>query len=344
MGAVRIPDPQILDFQQARRQRDAAASRPPISPIPPGNAPAAPGTPGDPRRDWTLLECYEAFLLPEMRADQAAHGTIQGDFTALKKHWNTRTLNPGVAEISDQTLIDFRDSLLFGDKDRGLPSLSSRAVTVEELNRVYEACSAATWPQIPSITAPLFWRAALVCWYFHGMRTQDLAAYTRRAEGLLWDEVRFDAESPDPDSAATWPHGWLNFVPHKTQRTRGESLVLPLHEVSRRHLELLKVGHGKRVFPSPYGNKQYYRQWWAIQEHAGIVRPFEPSDLRKTCNTAWNRARFGIGVWILGQKPRGVNAEFYTVIEPLILETIERVEVPEAFRQRNAGGRQRLLF
>lgn len=213
---------------------------------------------------------------------------------------------------------------------------SKRILTIEELDSLYSACTHATWPGGKCPPAACLWRSMLVMWYAYGLRTQDCAQ-------LSWSAVITDRHSPDPDSTATWEHGWLTYVPAKTARRKSAALVLPLSDVARRHLESIR-SERELIFALPNSPNDFYGQWKALLTSAG-VRKCQIKDLRKTCNTAYNRipGLRGIGSWILGHAPRGVNATFYTGVEAELLAAIPQLPYPPAM-VAGATERQKWLW
>lgn len=208
-----------------------------------------------------------------------------------------------------------------------------RILTLDELDKLYKACSAATWPG-GKVGAPALWRTLLVLFYGFGMRTQDLVQ-------LPWSDVTFAPECPDEESTALSPHGWISFLPAKTRRRKTTLLILPLSEVGRRHLESIRCERDL-VFAFPNSPRNLYGQWHELLDAAGVKR-CDLKDLRKTCNVAYNRLSRGIGEWVLGHAPRGVNATFYQSIEQDLLDVVPRLPYSPAM-VAGAAERQKWLW
>lgn len=211
---------------------------------------------------------------------------------------------------------------------------TKRILSGDDLNALYKACGQAKWPSSRNVPAPALWRALLVLAYTYGLRTQDLIQ-------LPWSAITWMPDSPDPASTAKHADGWLSFCPGKTARRKATDLVLPLSSVARRHLESIRYER-ERIFGFPNSPRGLYTQWHALLEGAA-VKAADLKDLRKTSNTAYNRLKPGIGSWILGHAPRGVNATFYTSVEQDLLEVIPRLPYPTAMAT-GATERQRWLW
>lgn len=354
----------------------------------------------------TLREAWEQFFRSEMERGRAAN-TISGDLTALN-HWERRTTNPALNLISDETLSEFRESLLAGEASKAkewthpplamrtvaktwrtlrkillrvgprmagnprgrslidvIPHMElgaagkiarKRMVSLDEVDRLYEAFGAATWPVLPLVPPAMFWRAALSIWWVYGHRTQDVVSTVGVASdltqtpplnaGLLWSSICRDRRCPDPDIQALSPWGWIDFTPRKTQRTSGVSLMLPLHELVAKHLDWLRGNDTNRVFNNARCQRAFYGEWRAARARAGIEWDLSPISFRSTCNTNWNaidRAR-GLGAWIVGHSPRGVNAVHYDNPTAEIVEALPRLPMPDCFRRSLETHRQGRLF
>lgn len=198
-----------------------------------------------------------------------------------------------------------------------------RIAQLKELDAVYEACHAARWPQRCGVPAAWAWQGLLVLLTNHGPRTED-------ATRMLWTAVEWQPASPDPESVAEHPYGWLSFTPAKTRRHKPQPIVLPMHATTRAHLSRLRSLRD-RVFPFGSSHHSFYRQWANILE-AAQVSPFDLKDLRKTCNTAYNRIKPGLGKWVLGHAPRGVNETFYQgAIDRELIDAVAQLPQPSAF-------------
>lgn len=198
-----------------------------------------------------------------------------------------------------------------------------RIVTLDELDAWYRAAEHATWPD-GDVAAARQWRALLVLGYTTGLRTID-------AKQLDRESITSDQHCPDDDVAWTCPHGWLYVVPEKTKRHQRE-VILPLNECLATHLSWLCSSGSSRLFSFGAANRHFSDQWKEITRRAK-VKPFTFGDLRKTANTQYNQIRPGLGKWILGHAPRGVNETFYLDIMPQVLRGVDTLPLPTAFTE-----------
>jgi site-specific recombinase XerC len=182
------------------------------------------------------------------------------------------------------------------------------------LERVYLACERATWPP-GSPPAAARWRCLVVVAYTWGLRTGDMVDLPASA---YWR----DAASPDPHSCADHPAGWLVFTPAKTRRRKPVPLILPASRVAADHL--LRLDAGDRLLGIPRQNRRIYATWRQICAASGAAA-LEIKDLRKLCNTQYNRLKTGLGKWVLGHAPRGVNESVYLSVESDLIDAVGRL-------------------
>lgn len=207
-------------------------------------------------------------------------------------------------------------------------------IELDQIERLYRAADAAEWPQIGSIEPATTWRCWLVWFWVYGARTQDFVAYKScRQVGLRWSSIRREKRCPIAKLRIDCPHGWLRYRPQKTQRTRGESLVLPLHPVALAHLQPFEGLDPERVWPNGRSKQSFYSAWRAIVRRSGL-----PSDvtiagenspsLRKGCSNNWDDVRDGLGERVLGHVAQGTNGRHYKQVLPHLVAGIERLELP----------------
>lgn len=199
-----------------------------------------------------------------------------------------------------------------------------RIVTLDELDAWYRAAEHATWPDHGDASPVRQWRALLVLGYITGLRTID-------AKQLERDAITTAEHCPDDDVAWTSQHGWLYVVPEKTKRHQRE-VILPMNECLATHLSWLLSSGSSRLFSFGAANRHFSSQWKEITRRSK-VKPFHFGDLRKTANTQYNQIRPGLGKWILGHAPRGVNETFYLDIMPQILRGVDMLPLPPAFTE-----------
>jgi len=314
-----------------------------------------------------LRGAYEKFISRNQKLNRSP-ATVVTYETALR-HWERYSGDPPVVEITDATLDEFASRFLADGattgnlkkvwtnlrhifrrlsrreigNPRGLPHGTQllewvpylevvadeppppRVMTDPETwSRIYRAARIAAHPQRAQQPAPLVWRAAFVVWANYGLRRSDLVA-------LEWDEhVKFDARCPDPRIDLDNPHGWLVFIPWKTRRKKPQPLMLPLNEITRRHLEAIR-GPRSKVFQLSARPATLHNWRRKIQAVAGIEDPYTFKDFRATCNVAWNRLSRGLGEHVLGHAPRGVNQTHYFRALADLVEFAPLLPQPEAF-------------
>jgi len=219
-------------------------------------------------------------------------------------------------------------------------------VTIEEVDALYRAADAASWPRIPGREPADFWRTILVACWTYGFRTQDLVGYASAdQDGLLWSELHFDPQPPYADVLCSSPNGWLDYQPAKTLRTRGERILLPLSSTFRRHLEMWRGLDDRRVFPNGRSKLAYQTAWRTIREAAGVPDDVTLSastggrrryrSVRKACANNWDRTSGRqLGKWVLGHQPMGTTDRYYIDVLPELIDWIDRLPEPESFSMK----------
>lgn len=209
MTAIRVPhdmhgEPQILKFKQADE----------------------PGELLDFSNVVTLRQFYEAYVLPEIKYEQAAR-SLDSDRDALNR-WERYTLNPDFRSVNAETLHNFKCAALkpagtceattvnktwrelkaifevakelelikkvprIGLKKKSKlckvgPKQQRDPINQTELSRIYQTgCASATYPANSTFPAPLLWRAAVVLFWTYGARTLDFLRFLR------WCDVDYD--------------------------------------------------------------------------------------------------------------------------------------------------------
>lgn len=311
-------------------------------------------TPGD-RSDCSLSldEVFRDRFKPRLESLRRAASTIEDyerTLTVWREFWAASGRKPSLNEIDEETLDAFSDHLARERNGRtvnkqmgyiqtildqcgpvrgrvtclgrrfGLidtvpqhvrieesPSKRSRVVPLEQVERLYAKCGVTDTPRHqPAVK----WEAALRLFFWAGLRRNDLFVNLRRSHWIR------SATCPVSEVSVKWPHGWLRFVPQKTQRRKPDPLVLPL---SREISQLLKqIEHPERevdppLLGFPCANHLWIRGFESIQTAADIPEPYTFQDLRKSCNVHWQQlVSPGTGSHFLGHSPRGVNAKNYS--------------------------------
>ncbi len=157
-------------------------------------------------------------------------------------------------------------------------------ISDSDLSRIFEACEVATWPSCaadgrePVSSPPTLWRFLVAWWTNYGMRTQDLVAFESSQRPICWANVTTSPENPHHDGTLSNEHGWLVYVPDKTERDKPDPLVLPLNATTRHWLDRLAddtpTGRdpARVIAPVPHSGREFYGQWRRILK-AADVRP-----------------------------------------------------------------------
>lgn len=200
-----------------------------------------------------------------------------------------------------------------------------RVATRGELSRIYQACTAATWPLIPDPGEA--WRLWLVLSYNCGARRSDLW-------GLTWGAIQ-DREQ------------LLTLRAEKT----GKPLRLPLHPTLLAHLQSWRrsapdAHPAAKIFPFTQSHRHFYGQLYRLQSLAGIGTPLTPQDLRHTCGSAFDDLAPGLGAIVLGHAPKGVFEKYYRNASRRLRKAVRRLPQPKAFLRilATVDDRQKKLF
>lgn len=339
---------------------------------------------GSPVKAGTLRECFEQFVRPDLTADQVR--TLEGYESALK-HWERRTANRSADQLSDDDAREFRRSMesdprigspetikkqwrylsaimraaarkgLLGELPRlgRLDSVSDeiRIVSDREIDALYRACEAATWPRVEGVPPAMWWRTAIVLFRLYGPRLRELTSLPWRGTARRSNETApglyDEPECPSSKLRSLGlvnPHGWLVYTPPKQRRFKPAPLCLPLHRVARWHIDQIR-GERPLVLPMSRANKSLHTQWTRLLDAAGIPAHdrFTRHDLRRTCETVYDEHCGGIGAQITGHAKRSVSDRFYSSYARRICRAVRRVPLPSTFLAAvEADDRQKRLF
>lgn len=380
LGAIPPPGP-VPPGQHGDQLDDIPA----ILPFPSTPAVSSASRPAVPS-GLTLRQIHERWIAPENAGDRAP-GTAREDRTALDR-WERCCGAIGRAglpanQIDSELLAKVKTHLLAGhdgvlspasirkvfslvrkclrraEQEREIdrvptiprirqPHRRPGVVTVEELDLLYKAADAATWPRARGLKARRlsclqpgdWWRAWFALFAVYGARTADIVSYKHGADGLLWSSVIDQPECPDASiPGLSCPHGWLEFVPGKTSRTRGEPLLLPRSAVINQHLDRFREIDPMRVFPNGRSKIQFAESFQAIRSAAGVSDDVTIADtgtrrgrkmrsIRKFCSNAWDGLREGLGGWVLGHIGQGTNAAHYRLALPDIVRLMDQYPLP----------------
>lgn len=304
----------------------------------------------------TLRTYYTSILLPDLAGQ--ADTSLKEDRTALN-HWELHTPNQDIRDIGKEDLYAFRDGMLtaglkppsvnkywrevkamleaaredeiilrvpaIGRRqkcrlvDEG-PKRQREPLTEAELERLWKACSKATYPRHKQFPAPKLWRVALVLWWTYGQRTMDVL------KRLRWDSI-------------WWSEKVIRFEAQKTGKLQG----LPLTPIVEQHLRSIK-GHAERMFPGfnragcylrakQKWEPGYYATWRReICGQAGLAE-LNIKHFRERAVTFYNGIEPGLGGWIAGHYMPGVTAQNYDLPTRRIREAICSAPVPACFAE-----------
>jgi integrase len=302
----------------------------------------------------TLRDYYASVLKPELVENQSKN-SLKEDETAMR-HWERHTANPDIRDATKEDLIAFRDgmaaaglagptqnkywrelrAILQAAQDDEIisrvpaigrrmkcrlvdvgPKRQREPLTEAELERLWRACTKATYPRGGQFPAPLLWRVAIVLWWTYGQRTMDV---------LRWLDWR----------CVWWSPRVIRFEAMKTGKLQG----LPLTPIVEQHLRSIK-GHSERMFPgfntpgcflkkTGTWKRGYYATWNnEICRAAGL--DIDIKHFRERAVTFYNGLEPGLGGWIAGHYMPGVTAQNYDLPTLRIRDAMNSAQVPDCF-------------
>lgn len=291
-----------------------------------------------------------------------------------------RSLNKTLQAIEQILAAAIEDGTL--DESRGIVRVRKVAqprqvnklvLTDEQLAAIIDAAKKATWPHHATdgrpIDAPTMWQTAIVLFAIYGMRTQDLLRYDTLLRPIRWGCVRPAGPSPAEDGTLDSDHGWLSWVPNKTDRVKSFAMCLPLSATARHWLDRWReamppTSDTDPLMPIPMTKDSVYASWRAILSEANVKpkpkiefdesgnviateRGYLLKHLRCTAGTraeehASSLHHQGVGRWITGHVSNDVFERHYRGMERAIKETIETMPMPVGFSPETAPERPRL--
>ncbi len=241
-------------------------------------------------------------------------------------------------------------------------------LSLDELDRLYDATTRASWPTVNGSLKPLwhppgvYWRCLLALYFNYGFDTQMLTAYAADKQPLCWRHIRWAPEYPGDDSNATNDHGWLWYVRTKTAGAKPEPLVMPLNACVAAHLKSIAPPNGcdpdARLFDFPRCRKSLDVQWSALCHvanvrpkpdlHTGQERKYLLKHLRKTCSTYHETNMPGVSPLILGHAKRALSEityRHYAHPAMALVEALNSLTQPSTFaRIFETEDPQQMLF
>lgn len=182
----------------------------------------------------------------------------------------------------------------------------ARSVSFDDVTRLMNAASVATYPQLGSVRPAEFWRKMIAWHALYGPRTQDIYAYLERKKtGLIWSDVFMSPECPDAEVLQELPdlrseHGWIYYPVGKDRKSSCPFVLFPM---PRWMAEFVSSMRGipdpcgqNRVFPVCRNGKKFSATWSAIRSAAGVSESVFLSQgtggataFRKTAAKWWKR-------------------------------------------------------
>jgi len=185
-----------------------------------------------------------------------------------------------------------------------------RFVTPEELNAVYLAAVAMHRPRLPGIKPPAWWRCLLVVTFNTGLRNRTL--FEMRMEYIDWTE-------------------------HCLVLPRG---VMKAHRKTVKHLNATALAHLQKirtdrelVFPWPFSQVTFYRDFHRLQDAAGIPRErhFGLHALRDTLATNLWTVSPQAAQLALDHRSDRVTKEYYVCRALITRPALDALPQPSAF-------------
>jgi hypothetical protein len=228
------------------------------------------------------------------------------------------------------------------------PAAKRYYLTPAQVERLWKAADAATWPRSAGMSAGDWWRCALILYWTYGFRTQELIAFQVGKAGLTFASLSLCSETPNPEGTAISAHGWLTYIPQKQQWAKPQPLYLPLTPTARAAVDRLVAAATIRdgspqptaaIFPWGCAHKSLYREWRSLQRRADVAaksgQPYLLKSLRKSAATYLEKHHKGLGAAVCGWADREssqVMAKHYAVDELTLVEKLADYPVPECFR------------
>lgn len=324
---------------------------------PAGGADSPPTDPAS----WKLRACYLAHKAPTLAAPERAR--TAAEYSKALDHWESRTCDPPIGEVTDDTLLAFQRELtvsglanstvnktlrhirgifqILGPRAHRNPSGKNilpfapyvepvaedcpekRVASTQHLSAIYRACAVATWPRSRFTGVE-----PPIWWRALLVFETNFGLRTRDLRARQRRDIQ-PGDSNVPGRSRPELR-YLRWVPPKTRRRKPQPLYLPLNAVCELHLRHL-TPHNELLFPAPRNDDGFYHEWKAIQAAAGIDDPYMVKEIRVTCNSRADRQKHGSGRLILGHAKRDVNSEYYLQSEDHIYDVLMNLEQPEAF-------------
>lgn len=213
-------------------------------------------------------------------------------------------------------------------------------LTKTELNALYFATYSMKRPRGWDRPVPVgqYWRSALVLFFNYGFDTGTIWKCAPFHEPILWRHVSWNPQSPDGQSKARSPWGWIFYRRVKTRKT----FYRPMNRVVHAHLKRIMPDEPGPNDPVFFGGgarpNLRFQQLCALagikpktDVVTGTEKPWDLKDLRKTCATYYDEHLPESSIEILGHSVGGITYRHYAHRDPLAFKAIMTIPQPSAF-------------
>jgi integrase len=255
-------------------------------------------------------------------------GVIRTIMVAADKHGLLKR-RPKLEQLPDTTLDPARKIYL---RDEQIDTLMNRTECLIWPSKSYTGICPEDW-----------WKCAIVLYRTYGFRPQELLSYERKKIPIRWSNITFDIESPNPSSEETNEYGWLSYIPPKTKKKKPHMLYIPLTKHARAALDTIiatKINNDSPLFPLPYSQQGFLKQWYRWFEFAGVFPKiegarFKPYSLRKTCATHLSSHKTGLATAVCrwGTSGEAAVASEHYIGSDNIIKHLLTAPMPSSFDQ-----------
>lgn len=288
-----------------------------------------PKIPGCERAD---METWRRYLLSlnkyKARTINKHLGVIRTIMVAADKHGLLKR-RPKLEQLAD-TSVDPTTKIYLRD---------------DQVDSLMNQTDSLTWPlrSFTGVCPKVWWKAAIVLYRTYGFRPQELLSYDSKKVPILWSNITFNTESPNPSSEETNEYGWLSYIPPKTKKKKPHMLYLPLTKHARAALDTIsvtKINNDSPLFPMPCSQQGFLKQWYRWFESAGVFPKiegarFKPRAMRKTCATHLSSHKTGLATAVCrwGSSGEAAVASEHYIGSDSIIRYILTAPMPSSFDQ-----------